>query len=196
VPSIALAWVIFEEIAMSAIRFALVGAAIISAAIAADGQSRGAAGPSAPSASVEISDASGSLRATGTLKQRADGIAVHIEAHGMKPGTYGIHVHAVGQCAGAGFTSAGAHWNPTAKQHGRDNPMGMHEGDLPNLVVGPNGTGTLDAVIAGGKLNDGPTALLDADGGAIVIHAAADDNKTDPSGNSGARTACGVVQPA
>ena len=181
---------------MFAIRFALVGAAILSAAIAAECQSRGAAGPAAPGASVEINDASGSLRATGTLQQRADGIAVHIEAHGMKPGSYGIHVHAVGQCGGAGFTAAGGHWNPTGKQHGRDNPMGMHEGDLPNLVIGTNGSGTLDAVIAGGKLSDGPTALLDADGSAIVIHAAADDYKTDPSGNSGARTACGVVQPA
>lgn len=181
---------------MSAIRFALVGAAIASAAIATGGQSRGAAGPAAPGASVEINDASGSLRATGTLQQRADGIAIHIEAHGMKPGSYGIHVHAVGQCAGPAFTSAGGHWNPTGKQHGRDNPMGMHEGDLPNLVIGSKGTGTLDAVIAGGSLTNGPSALLDADGAAIVIHAAADDYKTDPSGNSGARTACGVVQPA
>ena len=179
---------------MSAIRFALVGAAVICAGIAAGGQSHGAAGPSAPGASVEISDASGSLRATGTLKQRADGIAVHIEAHGMKPGNYGIHVHAVGQCAGAGFTSAGGHWNPTGKQHGRDNPMGAHQGDLPNLVIGSNGNGVLDFTIAGGSLSNGPSALLDADGAAIVIHAAADDYKTDPSGNSGARTACGVVQ--
>jgi Cu-Zn family superoxide dismutase len=185
-----------KEIAMSVTRFALVGAAILSAGIAADGQSRGPAGPAAPSAAVEIQDASGSLRATGTLKQNADGIAVHIEAHGMKPGSYGIHVHAVGQCAGPGFTTAGGHWNPTGKQHGRDNPMGMHEGDLPNLVIGSDGNGTLDAVIAGGMLNDGPAALLDADGAAVVIHAAADDYKTDPSGNSGARVACGVVQPA
>jgi len=181
---------------MSAIRFALVGAAIISAATATGGQSRGAAGPAAPGASVEINDASGSLRATGTLKQRADGIAVHIEAHGMKAGSYGVHVHTVGQCAGPAFASAGGHWNPTGKQHGRDNPMGMHEGDLPNLVIGSNGNGTLEAVIAGGSLTSGPAALLDADGAAIVIHAAADDYKTDPSGNSGARTACGVVQPA
>ncbi len=181
---------------MSAKRLALAGVVLISAAIASSGQSRGAAGPAAPGASVEISDASGSLRATGTLQQRADGIAVHIVAHGMKPGSYGVHVHAVGQCAGPAFASAGGHWNPTGKQHGRDNPMGMHEGDLPNLVIGSDGTGTLDAVIAGGKLTDGPAALLDADGGAVVIHAAADDYKTDPSGNSGPRVACGVVQPA
>jgi Cu-Zn family superoxide dismutase len=181
---------------MSTIRLALIGAAIISVAIATDGQSRGAAGPAGPSATVEINDASGSLRATGSLKQRADGIAVHVEAHGMKPGSYGIHVHTVGQCSGAGFTAAGGHWNPTGKQHGRDNPMGAHEGDLPNLVIGANGSGVLDFTIAGGSLTTGPSALLDADGAAIVIHAAADDYKTDPSGNSGARTACGIVQPA
>jgi len=181
---------------MPPIRLALVGATIISAGIAVDGQLHAAAGPAAPGASVEINDASGSLRATGTLKQRADGIAVHIEAHGMKPGNYGLHVHTVGQCAGAGFTSAGAHWNPTGKQHGRDNPMGAHQGDLPNLVIGSNGNGVLDFTIAGGSLSNGPAALLDADGAAIVIHAAADDYKTDPSGNSGARTACGVIQPS
>ncbi len=180
---------------MSALRFAFVGTAILSAVIAAQAWSHGAAGPAAPGASVEINDASGSLRATGTLQQRADGIAVHIEAHGMKPGSYGIHVHAVGQCGGSGFSAAGGHWNPTGKQHGRDNPMGMHQGDLPNLVIGPNGSGTLDAVIAGGSLTNGPAALLDADGASIVIHAEADEYKTEPSGNSGARTACGVVQP-
>jgi Cu-Zn family superoxide dismutase len=185
-----------EEMPMTAKNAALAGLALISLAIATAGHSRGAAGPAAPGASVEINDASGSLRATGTLQQRADGIAVHIQAHGMKPGSYGIHVHAVGQCAGPAFASAGGHWNPTGKQHGRDNPMGMHEGDLPNLVIGSDGNGTLDAVVAGGKLSDGAAALLDADGAAIVIHAAADDYKTDPSGNSGARVACGVVQPA
>jgi Cu-Zn family superoxide dismutase len=181
---------------MLAKNFALVGLAMMSAGIAGAGQSRGTAGPAAPAASVEIHDAGGSLRATGTLRQGADGIAVHIEAHGMAPGSYGIHVHAIGQCGGGGFSSAGPHWNPTGKQHGRDNPMGMHEGDLPNLVIAAGGSGVLDAVIAGGSLDNGPAALLDADGAAIVIHAAADDYKTDPSGNSGARVACGVVQPA
>ena len=181
---------------MPAIRVALVGVAIISAGIAAEGHSRGMAGPAAPSATVEIHAADGSLRASGTLAQRAEGIAVHVEAHGMAPGSYGIHVHAVGQCAGPGFASAGGHWNPTGKQHGRDNPMGMHEGDLPNLVIAADGNGVLDAVIAGGMLNSGSAALLDADGAAIVIHADADDYRTDPSGNSGPRVACGVVQPA
>ena len=181
---------------MPPIRFALVATALVAAGLATDGQSRGMAGPAAPSAKVEIQDAAGSLRATGSLSQRADGIAVHLEAHGMAPGAYGIHVHAVGQCAGPGFTSAGGHWNPTGKQHGRDNPMGMHEGDLPNLVIGTNGNGVLDAVIAGGELNSGANPLLDSDGAAIVIHANADDYRTDPSGNSGPRTACGVIQPA
>jgi Cu-Zn family superoxide dismutase len=177
---------------MPAIRAALAGFAILSAGFAAGALARGM-GPSAPAASVEIHDAAGSLVATGKLSQRADGIAVHIEARGMKPGTYGIHIHSVGRCEGPAFTTAGGHWNPTGKQHGRDNPMGMHQGDLPNLVIGTDGNGVLDTVVAGGSLKDGPAALLDADGGAIVIHANPDDNRTDPSGNSGARIACGIV---
>ena len=181
---------------MPTTRAVLVTLALAAAGLAAAGQSRGPAGPAGPSASVEINDASGSLRATGKLSQSAEGIAVHIEAHGMKPGSYGIHVHATGQCQGPDFKTAGGHWNPTGKQHGRDNPMGMHQGDLPNLVIGEGGNGVLDFTIAGGSLSNGPSALLDADGAAIVLHAAADDYKTDPSGNSGARVACGVVQPA
>jgi Cu-Zn family superoxide dismutase len=179
---------------MSAIRSALVGAALLSTALATTGQGRGMAGPAAPAASVEIDDAQGSLRATGTLSQAAGGIAVHIEAHGMKPGSYGIHVHAVGQCTGPGFASAGGHWNPAGRQHGRDNPLGMHAGDLPNLTIGPDGNGVLDFTIAGAQLDSGPAPLLDGDGAAIVIHANSDDYKTDPSGNSGPRIACGVVQ--
>lgn len=181
---------------MTPSRFVLFGAAAVAAAFSAGGQSRGVAGPAAPSAKVEIMDAAGSLRATGRLSQRADGIAVHVEAHGMAPGSYGIHIHAVGQCSGPSFASAGGHWNPTGKQHGRDNPMGMHQGDLPNLVIGADGNGTLDAVVGGAELSSGSSPLLDGDGAAIVIHANADDYRTDPSGNSGPRTACGVIEPA
>jgi Cu-Zn family superoxide dismutase len=96
----------------------------------------------------------------------------------------------VGRCDAPDFTSAGGHWNPTQKKHGTMNPQGPHQGDLPNLVIGSDGRGTIGAVIPGATL----AGLLDADGAAMVIHAGPDDLMTDPSGNSGGRIACGVFQ--
>jgi superoxide dismutase, Cu-Zn family len=106
----------------------------------------------------------------------------------MPQGTYAAHVHTTGRCDAPDFTTAGSHWNPTASQHGKDNPQGMHKGDLPNLLVGTDGRGTLEYTIAGADVG----AMLDADGASIVIHTGADDYRTDPSGNSGGRMACGV----
>ncbi|MFD1610981.1 superoxide dismutase family protein [Sphingomonas tabacisoli] len=116
-------------------------------------------------------------------------VAVLVQAEGLPAGTHGIHIHTVGRCDAPDFQTAGGHWNPTGKQHGRDNPMGAHEGDLPNIEIGADGRGNADFTVAGATL----AALLDADGAAIVIHASADDYRTDPSGNSGARIACGVI---
>jgi Cu-Zn family superoxide dismutase len=113
----------------------------------------------------------------------------------MAPGAYGVHLHAVGRCDPPGFTSAGPHCNPTGHQHGKDNPQGMHKGDLPNLLVGTDGRGTFEYTVPGATLlGRGAGALLDADGAAIVVHAQADDYRTDPSGNSGARIACGTLR--
>jgi Cu-Zn family superoxide dismutase len=99
-------------------------------------------------------------------------------------------VHAVGRCDPPGFDSAGPHWNPTNRQHGTLNPNGPHAGDLGNLNVGPAGTVNVSGTTHGGKLGE----LLDADGAALVVHANADDYRTDPSGNSGPRIACGVIR--
>ena len=115
-------------------------------------------------------------------------LKVTVEVEGLPPGVHGVHVHAVGRCEAPDFASAGGPWNPGGKQHGSLNPMGAHMGDLPNLTVGADGKGRLMFTIPAASLE----ALLDADGAAIVVHAAADDLKTDPSGNSGARIACGV----
>ena len=147
----------------------------------------------APSASARIADAAGRPVARAEVRQAGTALAVHVEAAGLAPGTYGLHLHAVARCEAPGFTSAGPHWNPTARQHGRDNPAGMHKGDLPNLVVDAGGRGAIGYRVEGGALSGGANALLDADGAAIVVHAQPDDYRTDPSGNSGARIACGVL---
>lgn len=125
---------------------------------------------------------------------------VHIsgELSGLPPGDHGIHIHEKGVCDAAGkFESAGGHFNPSAHQHGKDNPEGPHAGDLPNITVQPEAAAALvDLTSEGVSLSDGNEALLSGDGAAIVVHADPDDYKTDPSGNSGDRIACGVIEPA
>jgi Cu-Zn family superoxide dismutase len=125
--------------------------------------------------------------------QNERGIEVRVQAAGLPAGHYGVHLHAVGRCEGPAFTSAGPHWNPTGRQHGTLNPAGHHLGDLPNLDVDEHGAGRLEFAIAGATTS-GAGGLFDADGTSLVIHAAADDYRTDPSGNSGARIACGVLR--
>lgn len=121
----------------------------------------------------------------------AGGVRFTIDARGMPQGNHGAHIHMTGRCDGPDFTTAGGHWNPTNMKHGSMNPQGPHEGDLPNLMIGADGRGTLGATIPGATM----AGLMDADGAAIVVHAGPDDLMTDPAGNSGARIACGVFQP-
>ncbi|MEO8575260.1 MAG: superoxide dismutase family protein [Gemmatimonadales bacterium] len=147
-----------------------------------------------------ISNAAGEKRGTVELWQDLDKV-VHVDAQltGLPPGPHGIHFHEKGLCEPAGttaFASAGAHFNPLGRQHGLDNPAGPHGGDAPNFTVNADGNGRASFTTDRVSLTDGSTSLLDADGSAIVIHAAADDQISQPSGNSGARIACGVVKRA
>ena len=149
------------------------------------------AGPA--SAAAELRDAGGRILARATAEEAGDAIRVRIEAAGLAQGAYGAHVHAVGRCDAPGFTTAGPHWNPTGQQHGKDNPQGMHKGDLPNLLVGTDGRGSFEYTIPAASLSGRRAPMLDGDGAAIVVHQSADDYRTDPSGNSGNRIACGVL---
>lgn len=144
-----------------------------------------------PAAVAQLRDKDGVDRGRVDLFRDGSGLRLEIVARGFNPGTFGMHIHAVGKCDAPDFMSAGPHWNPTGAQHGRDNPMGAHRGDLPNLVVEPGLIGRVTATVADAALT-GTGGLLDADGAAFIIHAAADDLKTDPTGNSGGRTVCGV----
>ena len=149
-----------------------------------------ASAPSTASAHATLADATGASRGTATLVEKSGGLEVRITGEGLPAGTHGVHLHTVGRCDPPDFKSAGAHWNPTMKQHGRDNPQGAHAGDLPNLEVGADGRGSVRFTVSQGTL----ATLLDDDGAVVVIHADADDYRTDPSGNSGGRIACGVIE--
>lgn len=128
------------------------------------------------------------------LLQMATGVQLIATIKGLPAGQYGMHLHAVGRCIGPDFASAGPHFNPMAKQHGRDNPMGAHVGDLPNLEVNDKGVGEVNLMLPGLRLADGDAPLLDADGAAVVLHAKSDDYRSDPAGNAGGRIACGEVK--
>lgn len=143
------------------------------------------------SAVATLQTATGAQVGRATATDVAGGVRFTVDASAMPQGTHGAHVHMVGRCDAPDFATAGAHWNPTMAKHGTMNPQGPHQGDMPNLVIDSGGRGTIGATIPGATL----AGLLDADGAALVIHAAADDLKTDPSGNSGGRIACGVFQP-
>lgn len=145
-------------------------------------------GMASESATATLAKADGSAAGSAVATATPEGVQVKVNVTGISPGDHGVHVHMTGKCDAPGFTTAGGHWNPGSTRHGLDNPQGAHAGDMPNLVVGADGTGTLTFTLRSGTM----AQLLDADGSAFVVHAGKDDQKTDPSGNSGDRIACGV----
>lgn len=148
-----------------------------------------------PAGHATIRNASGAVLGTLNLTPGPTGIRFTGTFSGLPAGTHGIHLHAVGKCEGSDFASAGGHYNPAAAHHGLENPQGPHAGDFPNIVVGSNGSVNVDLTNPRVTLDASTTGgLFDTDGTAIVVHAAADDQKSDPSGNSGARIACGVIE--
>lgn len=139
-----------------------------------------------PAAKATLRDASGSELGTLTLTETDSGIQVTGTLRGLPDGEHAIHLHTVGRCEPS-FEAAGGHWNPTGQEHGR------HFGDLRNIVV-QDGDADVNGTTPGGSLRGDP-ALLDDDGGAVIVHAGPDDYRSQPSGNSGDRIACGVVAP-
>jgi len=136
--------------------------------------------------------ASGLPGGTAQLLVSGAQVNVSIAVVGLAPGVHGVHLHMTGSCEAPEFTSAGGHLNPGGHQHGASNPAGAHLGDLPNVTVGNLGTGTVSAMLPGTR-DEVLAQLFDGDGTAVVVHAGADDYRTDPSGNSGGRIACGVL---
>lgn len=142
--------------------------------------------------SATLSLASGVPAGTAQILANGDTVTLVVAATGIAPGEHGFHLHTTGECRRPDFTSAGGHLNPLNRQHGRLADGGAHVGDMPNLTVGSGGTGSITVDLPGtrGQIEGW---LFDADGTAVVIHADPDDYRTDPTGNAGARVACGVI---
>ncbi len=147
----------------------------------------------APSKVVNLQNGQGKAVGTATLTPADQGVSIKLNVHDLTPGDHGIHVHQTAKCDGPDFKSAGGHFNPDGKKHGLESPDGPHAGDIPNFVVDANGKSKATVIAKGVSMGDGANSVFSGGGTALVIHAKADDNKTDPSGNSGDRVACGVI---
>lgn len=147
----------------------------------------------AQTAKAALKDQTGKDVGTVQLVETPHGVLLKLALKGAVPGEHAFHIHAVGKCE-APFTSAGGHFNPAGKKHGLAVAEGAHAGDMPNLHIPQSGDLMVEILngmvtLAKGK----PNSVFDADGSAIVIHAGADDYKSDPTGNAGDRIACGVI---
>jgi Cu-Zn family superoxide dismutase len=140
-----------------------------------------------------IKDANGQTLGNATFTQEPGGVRLQLEVSGLPPGEHGFHIHETGACDPPGFQSAGAHFNPAGKQHGFDDPNGPHAGDIRNLDVGSDGRASAERMLDNVNLGDGANGLLKPGATALVVHAKADDYKTDPAGDSGDRIGCGVI---
>jgi Cu-Zn family superoxide dismutase len=141
---------------------------------------------------ARVQNAAGKELGTITLSDAAQGISVSGQLTGLPPGEHAIHLHQTGKCDPPKFEAAGDHWNPTNAAHGSKAPKGPHFGDLPNITVGKDSSVTVQATTAGGTLR-GQNALLDQDGASVVVHSGRDDYRSQPSGDSGDKIACGVL---
>jgi len=152
-----------------------------------------AAAPTAAKATLINVD--GEAAGMATLTQGPSGVLIHLKVSGLTPGKHGLHLHAHGVCEPhEGFKTAKGHVGLVPGGHGLLNPEGPEPGDLPNLFVGVDGVGEMEAFTSLVSLVEGPNNLLDEDGSTFIIHENADDHLTQPIGGAGARVACGVIE--
>ena len=143
---------------------------------------------------VELKNAKGESAGMAKISDTGKaGVKIAFNGKNLPAGEHAFHFHAVAKCEGPAFTSAGGHFNPEMKKHGTQNPDGSHAGDMPNFMVKPNGTARVSVLNTKVTLGDGANSLFTNGGTALMIHAKADDMKSDPAGNAGDRIACGVI---
>lgn len=146
----------------------------------------------AKTVSVPLRGATGQSVGEATLTAAKKGVKIYLKVKGLTPGEHALHFHQTGTCTGPDFKSAGDHFAVDHKAHGKVEG-GPHEGDMPNFTVGNDGKGKAELVNEHVTLTGGPRSLLKPAGTALVIHAKADDYKTQPAGDAGDRIACGVI---
>lgn len=169
---------------MQTSRFLLLG--LLSLGCAGQKPGPGGEQPARRIASAFLRDDPGTSVGLATFSSGDTGISLAISTGGLTPGPHGIHIHEHGDCTPPGFMTAGAHFNPSGRKHGLENPEGPHDGDMPNLVVKPNGSADTTFRLR--------AEAIRPDSQALVIHEAADDQRSDPAGHSGRRLYCGVIK--
>jgi superoxide dismutase, Cu-Zn family len=157
-------------------------------------QSPSVAPPVALKGMATLKNAEGSEVGRVDLQQGPAGVVIRIALKNIPVGAHAFHVHQNGKCEPP-FDSAGGHFNPDSKKHGALGTDGHHAGDMPNLVVPASGELKAEIINDAVTLEKGkPNSLLKDGGTAFIVHAEADDYRTDPTGNAGGRIACGVIE--
>lgn len=153
-----------------------------------------AANAATVSAEAKLAPTAGS-KASGTVRfeQGADGVRVQAKVEGLTPGLHGFHIHEKGDCSAPDGTSAGGHFNPTGMQHGDPAQAPHHGGDFGNITADDKGVALLDVTVPLSQITLTDGSPVNALGRGVIVHAAPDDLKTQPTGNAGGRLACGVI---